>query len=1324
MRSIGGWKTISTRVKLIAVVAVLLMVFSSFVYFVGSEESQAATNTDDTAYATKVVYEPGSPTLSGTYNDTSTPVNREETYSGNVISTEYNPQVWDFGTKWYGINSYVVGSTAVFTGWQYGYKDYDSTSKTLSDTVTWFDTGTTVRDPGDVLRYESKAWYIGNTSTKLCDDEDEIHIRATWGTVNNVKYNQQSYSNSSGTEYTNFNLISSNTTISRGSNCTIRENDIENSAPKVSHQVTLTSVSFSGNVIIDNVKAYFWDGKMNHADQGSGVFANGNTLILGDGINTVFNTSYSSGSGDSYYLGSVYGGTSSGTVYGSTKVIVHSGILSNIVAGGGNVTRDTYLVVNGATVTDSLLGGSHRNYSYQTIYGNAWVFATGLNMVGDYYEEHCLDSNYTGIYDTDKKTAVKAYESSVLTGGCNDGTIKGDTHVYLSGDSSVWDVQAGGRRAASAVQGTASIEVSGKAIVKHTLCGSITDGSSDYDYQSVKKVSLSVRGEAEVANVFGAGFDTFYVAEKTSMYGAGTQISINITGGTVGYVYGGGYRGTIGTSTNPIDWIKIQISGGTILGDVFGGGRGGVDKTCHDTNGYNSWSTSHKDYTGHSEVYAKSVMVSVTGGEVRGSVYGGGESVAWMSGYTDTYSGTSYDINNRKNVATVHISTDSTVENNGVYVSISGTATVSGSVYGAGKGIDTTQTYVPYIYSIKNKSVVKIPWLAGNDETGETSYTDTSSAALSVYETYARVYGNITVTVGNANEAALVGENVYGGGALGYVGESGSAYSVKVSIIEGSTVTGSVYGAGKGTSTSDSLGQVNGHTSVTVGGTVLGNIYGGGAYGQLTGYTSVSVAGTVGINGSESNGNVYGGGQGLDSSLTLGKVGGNAVVEISGTAKGNVYGGGAYGQVTGSTEVTVTGTVGTEGGSYGNVYGGGQGLATSDSLGKVGVNSEVTITGTALGNVYGGGAYGIVDGSTTVTVSGKVGTEGSDYGNVYGGGQGVASGSDSKIGQVDSVTEVSIKSGATIYNSVYGGGAHGNVTSSDKTIPVTIESGATVYKNVFGGGYGDSTKYTADDGYVAGSTVVSVAGTVKGNVYGGGGYGVVEGATSVSVTGTVDGTVYGGGFGFAGEKSNQGATVTIISGKVGSNVYGGARNGKSEGNTSVTITPATVGGTVYGGGLGVVDVTSVTGTSSVTVTSSNISGSVYGAAKNGIVGTEGATVDQTSSVVLDSTKVGENVFGGGVGELGKVSVYGKTSVEVKGTTEIGGSVYGAAKNGYVTSSQVTITSGTVKGDVYGAGLGAVSGGNIQVSVTGDVAVTMSGGTVEGLFYGGAAYGQV
>ncbi len=1446
MRSIGGWKTISTRVKLIAVVAVLLMVFSSAVVLAGSDGGSVAESSKDAnaAYTTTVTYMPGTPdSINATYNDTTKPSTRTVEYYGNVISTEYNPQVWADADKWYEIKSYTKDETSVFIGWKYSSDGKNWTSMTY--------------DPGEVLRFTTVngelGWYIGNTDTKLCGKDGSIYIQAQWDKITNVRYsnsNSSSYggnsgstspSFSSGSCYTNFYLINSDKTIS--SNTTVKNCTVRAASTTSTYTVTMSTASLSGAMIFDNVRLNTCYSSLNnwHGDASTGIFANGNTLIFGDGIKSVFAKNMSSAS---YKLGSIFGGTSGSTVT-STKLIFHSGIYSTVVGGSSTVSGNTYIVINGATLTDTLLGGGQ---NYGTVSGDAWIFATGLNMVGDYYEEHYLDNSYSGITDVDE-TTYQSSESSIFTGGSNNGSVK-NTHIYLSGKSSVWDLQGSGRRYTSQVSETANIEISGRAVVKHVVNGSITDGNnSNTDKSCVKDVIITVTGESKVASVYGAGFDTFYQANKTSMMGTNSSITINIKDGTVGYVYGGGYRGTIGTSGQPLKSIDITISGGKILHDVFGGGRGGVDKTCHNADGTNNWSESAYDYTGHSEVYTNSLTITVSGGTVGGNVYGGGESVPWLSSsYKITGSaGGSFSI--RSGVASTHLC------NNGKLSIDLDSGEVKGSVYGAGKGISTTDSYVPCIYAMGDSSsvtkITEIPWLSGN--VGK-DYMNKNYA--STYLDYAKVEGTVSVSVGSS---AKVDGSVYGGGAYGIVsgstdvtvsgtvgttdsetdgnvygagqGVAGStttigqvttvtkvlitdsanvynsiygggahgkvtyASEIPVTVGPDATVYKNVYGGGFGSETyTEGDGYVAGSAKVTIEGTVKGNVYGGGAFGVVAGSTGVIVSGTVGTSGSETDGNVYGGGQGLATSNTLGKVGGDATVSISGSALGNVYGGGAYGIVTGSTGVTVAGTgkVGTEGSDYGNVYGAGQGVASSSDFtigevatvtkvliekganvynsvygggahgrvtssdpipvtiesdatvyknvygggfgsetytegdGYVAGSAKVTIAGIVKGNVYGGGAFGVVAGSTDVIVSGTVGTSGSETdGNVYGGGQGVASGSDSRIGEVATVTGVSIKSGAIIYNSVYGGGAHGNVTSVAENIPVIIESGATVYKNVFGGGYGDSTQYNVNDGYVAGSTEVTIAGTVKGNVYGGGGYGVVNGATSVSVTGTVDGTVYGGGFGFSGEKSNQGATVTITGGKVGVNVYGGARNGKSEGNTSVTITSATVGGTVYGGGLGSVGVTSVTGTSSVTATSSNISGSVYGAAENGIVGTEGATVDQTSSVTLDSTTVGKNVFGGGVGKLGVVSVYGKTSVEVKGdTTEIGGSVYGAAENGFVTSSQVTLTSGTVKGDVYGAGLGAVYGEKIQVSVTGDVAVTMSGGTVKGLLYGGAAYGQV
>lgn len=90
------------------------------------------------------------------------------------------------------------------------------------------------------------------------------------------------------------------------------------------------------------------------------------------------------------------------------------------------------------------------------------------------------------------------------------------------------------------------------------------------------------------------------------MIGNDSTISVSIEGDcTVGYVYGGGYRGRIGSDTNPINSISINISGGRVLGDVFGGGRGGLDKVCHNADGTFNWGSSHNDTTGFSIVYCK-----------------------------------------------------------------------------------------------------------------------------------------------------------------------------------------------------------------------------------------------------------------------------------------------------------------------------------------------------------------------------------------------------------------------------------------------------------------------------------------------------------------------------------------------------------------------------------------------------------------------------------------------------------------------------------------------------------------------------------------------
>ena len=219
MKGTGGWRITGSRAKLIAVIAVLLMVFSSAVCIAGAAEDGSAevqsTKDPNTAYETTVVYMPGSLTLKNTttktYNVATVPADRSVTYYGNVISTEYNPQVWDQkdkdgnAIKWYEIKEYSVGNTAVFTGWKYS----------ADEGKNWT---TNTYDPGDVLRCEGGYWYIGNTAADsehknaFCAKDKTIYIQAQWGTLKNYASggDLSNISWSDGDKYTNIFVLSNN----------------------------------------------------------------------------------------------------------------------------------------------------------------------------------------------------------------------------------------------------------------------------------------------------------------------------------------------------------------------------------------------------------------------------------------------------------------------------------------------------------------------------------------------------------------------------------------------------------------------------------------------------------------------------------------------------------------------------------------------------------------------------------------------------------------------------------------------------------------------------------------------------------------------------------------------------------------------------------------------------------------------------------------------------------------------------------------------------------------------------------------------------------
>lgn len=835
--------------------------------------------------------------------------------------------------------------------------------------------------------------------------------------------------------------------------CTIRSFNGSN--------ITFATINLDGDTIFDNISLTSNLDPTNHGDNSSsGIFANGHKLILGTGIGTEATAHTRApqvyGGGISAVTSAVMTEkeiVSADTAFTTrpdlgTFVLVHSGVYYNLVAGGANapigsssgsssVYLSTYMVLKGGVVLDTVVGGSgsgqdntdtsiYAEASPTTTYdqGGTFIYALGIKMPGDQYHEKQVGTNIAGFlgFTLDESTIMEGGGSGRLdsSSSLSYNQIHGSTHIFLSGDSDIWDVQAGNRRGISGAD-FAYLEISGNAVVRHVACGTITDGNRHADMTSVDAVRIVVRDNASVASVFGAGYDTWYYPNYSTMIDA-VSIDVLIKGGTVGSVYGGGYRGSITVS----DGIAIEISGGTILGDVFGGGRGGLDKIMHYADG-TIYGEAYLDSTGKSEVNGN-ITIAITGGEIRGNVYGGGESVPKLTAYSNltltNHPTSNITFNSApNNVAAVNGNTS---------VTMSG-GVVKGSIYGGGKGVlkenGTIYDQPMQVPALKGTSgsyeYVDILW----NDNGVPTY-DTSMSYLG----YAAVSGDTSVSV---SAGAVVEVNVYGGGRVGNVG--GDAH-VSIGASEVKTVIGGdVYGAGLGSQYSDDYGFV-GSGSVTIdNGSIGGSVYGGGAYGSMNDVTGASGDVQVIIHGSDITGDVYGGGRGSATIKGQGNVNDVTMTVTYSTVKGSIYGGGAYGTSASVSAIITRCTV------DGSVYGGGLGIAN-----RVSVTGPVSLTLDATevkGDVYGGSAYGIVDGDIAVELRGD-----SYAGTVYGGGLGTAN-----VRSTGAKRSV-LLDGAKVSNSVYGGSRIGvdGIAKTDGYSFVTILD-AEIGSNVFGGGYRGKT---------------------------------------------------------------------------------------------------------------------------------------------------------------------------------------------------------------------------------------------------------------------------
>lgn len=983
-----------------------------------------------------------------------------------------------------------------------------------------------------------------------------------------------------------------------------------------------------------------------------------NVTSSGTAISTIVKSGSFGTSKSEYSYGVYVGGLNSGTHSAVRTITVEGGYIYNLIGGpcvssARTAINDIYMNIKGGSI-DFVFGGAGRTETY----GNRILNITGGTINRAVFGG---SNGYTGNNTANNLGTLSAH-TFVYVGG---NAIVGSATALADGPSeygeivgSVYGVGNGNEDYSNI--GTAlssTVIIDGDATINGNVFGGGNYGAVGTLGTSATRTNIKILGGNVVGSVYGGGNNN----------GAGTNayscdVNIEMLDGIVGNIYGGSRtRGIVYGSTN------VNVLGGQITNDVYGGGEGGSNNDSPGT-----------FVTGNSFVKIGRDL-SVDGNTelpltIHGSVYGG-SAYGSVNGSTDN--GSSVD-----NLRT-------TVD---VYYGI-----IEKSVFGGGKG-DTSYTpkvYGPVTVNIYGGNIGNV--FGGNDAAGQPANTDYVYLNGGII---GNAFGGGNSTGQNVTNIFLQGAqvtNLFGGSNV--LGEVTTANTTMTSgIVE------NIYGGNnEGTSTTNTIVKVTG-------GTINGDIYGGGMEASVIGKTDVAIT-------APNVKDVYGGGQKADAletsvvitGTTGGKVFGgsnteglvnNSYVEINGTQFSVVYGGNNAGGTTNTSSVVINN------GIIGSVYGGGDLAATG--------NSSVKVNGGTITNVFGGGNQAGLTSSDVDILAGKVT-------NVFGGSneEGNVSSTNVLVGEVpvqDVTADVAItnvygdasKTTAQYSVTVKNSGSLEydewsvrlkapsdvisqeawqypmefvnkvadveNITNWGSSQPLSANSSITFsFAVVYDRGYDYQNVPPQSDFALTVEVTKPVAYVDKDklsveNIYGGNNLGGSTGNTNVLVnSGTVN-DIYGGG-----NKAISGTTNVVVKNANVTNIFGGGKAATVDGDTFLDIDDCVLNTNVFGGG----DEGQVTGSTDVYVTDSTIKGSLY-AGGNGNTATvsknTNVTIDGETVVGTETSKVPQEgcVFGGGKAAFtGSAETASSTAtVNIVGG-HIYGNVYGGANTSVVYGATIT-----------------------------------------------------
>lgn len=749
--------------------------------------------------------------------------------------------------------------------------------------------------------------------------------------------------------------------------------------------------------------------------------------------------------------GSVYGGSSLGSVNGNdrnttyrdydTNVTVHYGIINKSVFGGGKGTSsitpyvqgDVVVTVNGGNIS-SLYGGndaSGQPNGSDVVYLNGGIIGdafgggnntgqnnTNINLQGAQVTNLFGGSNVTGTVNSSLVNVTSGTVANVF-GGNNVGGTTGTSVVNYSGATISGDIYGGGKMA--------DVTGSSTVTVKDATVNDVYGGGMEASCPTTTITSSNVTGKS----IFGG----------SNVNGDVNTSTVTINGVKYNAVYGGNNQGGKTSTTNVI------INSGTI-GDVIGGGNQAASDISNVT--INDGTITNV-YGGGNQAGLTTSNVKVIGGSVT-NVYGGSNESGDLT-TSNVQIGETVSTDNPLLVTLIPTTVESTWQSN-EYATYS---TIKVKVVNASdENVDTWQVqlnlpedtvlYSNYsgteftitdgilVFNQVNKWDANRPYSLTPGNSYEFEFAVLTNTPVADFFVNSKILEPASGDNSEIPENNINVTNVYGGNNKG-----GTTTSTNVIVNYGNL--NDLYGGGN-------LAPV-GTTNVVVSNATVLNIYGGGNLAQVNDSTYLD------INNCTLNASVYGGG---NEGAVLGST---EVFVTDSTILGSLYAGGngASAVVSKNTTVTIDGftNVGNESSVApfaGCVFGSGNAAATGLDAERTSTATVNIVGGHIYENVYGGANTSIVYGATKTNIGNQAvnisGLRVNDLivdGTVFGGGESNAEGKeeyDYKFKSVYGSIEIFIDGTGYIPSgldfkltgSIFGSG---NASSSEGTSTISVK---------------------------------------------------------------------------------------------------------------------------------------------------------------------------------------------------------------------------------------------------------------------------------------------